>query len=849
MSLQIWLPMTTPTIDTLSGSSVPKNMGMAGDLTWDVAFGKASGGKIDSCMTTGECWMSAEQTAQVLNNDEFSFCCWVLVTADDPTKLTTQSESLFGNSAMTIAGNTRKFSIFFYPTYNDLLLSWMNDEPGTSGSDFPQFMQPGAQKGVFPNNVWTHVAVTYKNPECNIYINGKKIKTATGVSNSASFAYKTLVIHTDPNGNRRLCDYRIYSNCLSAKEVADIAKGMIVHNRLSVPGASNLVVGSYDCSGLTIASGSQFTKLIDPDDGSTILSYNRAGSTANVWDRACSNKIYRSDVIDTGMTASVDIKCDSVEGVTNKILIALQSFDSSDTRVSYHEPAVSINASDGEWTRISISFTKDILNTIKVGSGSADDISYYLVSLQLVRDGSVHFKKFKVEKGLKSTPWIPNKNDAIYSALGFDSLYVDNTGYGFSVGVPTVNSNVEIYSNDTPKYTTSLYMNNMELSNTQAFDVSGMAYTYTISIWQKITVVADHTIFSLGNTSLKYTNNGIILTGDTSGDITICTVDKCNDTNWHHYALVGSDNTDTKPGLYIDGVKYEYDPPTSTCVKLTGYGTFSVPKSTNPMYVSDVRIYATNLNDKAIQELSSARLSIDKLGSVYAADVREMMLSASPKMKKGAILMSPYLSEFAPVEDMQIKTMDDGSAWALIFEHNCKGGEVLFSSYAEVTNTQTEDKYSRLYLLSTGLFKSASEGKHEFMLCYPDNTTQYNRWKQTNSPLSEYKGISDDTLTADGYEAVSIAWNGHHWGGLTLQSNTKALTSTCISGSVGSDKWFYAIGAYVKWKDGIPATQAITDSGSITGRVQLWVRIDNTVSPDKTSIYRNCITAKSFIET
>lgn len=215
------------------------------------------------------------------------------------------------------------------------------------------------------------------------------------------------------------------------------------------------------------------------------------------------------------------------------------------------------------------------------------------------------------------------------------------------------------------------------------------------------------------------------------------------------------------------------------------------------------------------------------------------------KLKKNGVVSSNAFSDSIPIQDMRTTVLSDNSVWALIFEHNCQGGTVLFSSYSEVMNTQTANKYSRLNILDK--FKG-SDGKFEFMLCYPDDTTDYNRWKQTNNPCKEYKGTDDSTLTADGYEAISIAWTGSYWGGLARQNSDKTDIRNCyLSGSVGSTYWFYAIGVSATYMTGMPSW---TDTGyaSTAGRVQLWVRTDNVPGMSNASFYKDCITAHDFIE-
>ena len=220
------------------------------------------------------------------------------------------------------------------------------------------------------------------------------------------------------------------------------------------------------------------------------------------------------------------------------------------------------------------------------------------------------------------------------------------------------------------------------------------------------------------------------------------------------------------------------------------------------------------------------------------------------KFYKTGIVLTNTFSIGAPLQDMQTKVLDDNSVWALIFEHNNQSGTVLFSSEDEILNSQIANKYSRLNLLDNDSFKAISDGKYEFMLCYPDESTDYNRWRQTNNPCNEYKGTDDGTLFADGYEAVSIAWDSNYWGGLTRRYPLATeIGATYLSGSVGSVNWFYAIGCALNWHSGIPACDDLMGVNiGMPSRVQLWVRIDNTNATDGFKIYDKCIIAKDFIE-
>lgn len=181
-----------------------------------------------------------------------------------------------------------------------------------------------------------------------------------------------------------------------------------------------------------------------------------------------------------------------------------------------------------------------------------------------------------------------------------------------------------------------------------------------------------------------------------------------------------------------------------------------------------------------------------------------------------------------PVYYMTTKTLSDGSQWARIFHHNNRGGTVLFTSLAECQSSRTADKISYLNILGN---LKGTDGKYEFLLEYPDDSTGYNRWKQTNNPCDEFiTQTSDGSGVATGYTAVSCSWTQSYWGGLTRQNSSATVYSPCyLSGSVGHGNWFYAIGAASTHGVGIP-----TWNGSTSSIVDLWVRLDTMNATGKT---------------
>jgi len=172
--------------------------------------------------------------------------------------------------------------------------------------------------------------------------------------------------------------------------------------------------------------------------------------------------------------------------------------------------------------------------------------------------------------------------------------------------------------------------------------------------------------------------------------------------------------------------------------------------------------------------------------------------------------------------DMPLKVTSDGALWARIFYQQCSEGTVFFSTIEECKNTQTTNKYSRMYLLEDDTYKI--NGKFEFMLCYPNDDSTYNRWKQTNAPQNEYVTRTTTGGQVTGYEAVHIDWSSNYWGGLERSSeDPTVLGSSWLDGSVGHGNWYYPIGVTTLYKHGMPSSADLDENTASC--VELWVRV------------------------
>ena len=102
MSLIHWWPLNGNTTDL--GIS-PCAVSVSGTLSF------AANGKIGKCLSSGTLTMPAAATAQVFNKDAVSICFWLYNGGS--------GGCIFGTDPMT-PPNNRRFTLFQYPTANDL---------------------------------------------------------------------------------------------------------------------------------------------------------------------------------------------------------------------------------------------------------------------------------------------------------------------------------------------------------------------------------------------------------------------------------------------------------------------------------------------------------------------------------------------------------------------------------------------------------------------------------------------------------------------------------------------------------------------------------------------------------
>ena len=205
MSLQVWLPLTNDCA----------NYGLQSVKSINNNTTKTTGGKFYYCHnfngTNG--WINLQNYASTLSNaSTFSLAFWCCSTES------TLSPIFQLKAGTAVAFQFNSDTTFNYRDNAHGSLATVSYTPPTAG-------------------VWTHYAFTYNKGTWVVYKDGVKDGNGLPYSGTTSF-YPALTISYigrrnttagDTYYNGKINDFRIYNHALSLEEVADLAKGLLLH--------------------------------------------------------------------------------------------------------------------------------------------------------------------------------------------------------------------------------------------------------------------------------------------------------------------------------------------------------------------------------------------------------------------------------------------------------------------------------------------------------------------------------------------------------------------------------------------------------------------------------------------
>lgn len=609
IGLQLWLP--------LNGDI--KNYGLCNaELSYgNLAF--EDSGKIGKCLSTGGIVMSADTTGKILNNNTVTISLWLYVNA--PTGSDNRA-MIFGNGEM-VHNNNRKFSLFQYPTCNDFHYSWMNDAPSV--------FDAGLLTNVLLSYQWTHIAVTYDNPNICVYINGELKHTSSAVSNSASFHYTTNVIHNSPY--HKINDFRLYDECLSPKQIKYISQAMICHypmgNIDGKIGGRNLIRnGKGDKK---VGFFGNFDTVTDQYGEFTLKS--------------------KGNYVSIGFVSSFVLGCRDYEvGAyyiwSYDIMYTAWNFPSGSSRQEFwigqrYTDAPSGEDATGKWRGVTTHdlpvvgengcklnewyhVKRRILIPPQASSnvGTQTAIQFYNPNKNVEASFTARFKNVKLEKGNIATDWTPAPED---NSQFYDNIIPDISGYQNNATVK--DSTSPTWSDDSPRYLGSYKFDETKEMFLNPIVFSGFADSYTFSWWGKNSQPGSSMYWGFidGNRLNLYNTDGYLFwnIGDSQDNpfndpVTTNKVSSYIDGKWHHYCVTGDGESNK---LYVDGKIYgiakTYRKITGTKIHINGWDDGANYKINGN--ISDFRIYATALSESDVLNLYQSSASLDSQGNLMLA--------------------------------------------------------------------------------------------------------------------------------------------------------------------------------------------------------------------------------------
>ena len=603
MALKVWMP--------LNGNL--NQQGCSGCYVTQSTAPTYVAGKTGKAMSTGGFYLPAAEVAKFYNNEAMSFCFWLYPVGSSG------NSHIIGQSAMT-AGDNRMFTIFQYPTPNDLHLSWQNNDQNNA-----TFFGMSAT-GFFTANKWTHCTIVYNGSSVKIYRDGSLYNTySCNKATRTNFSYNVPVPSVSI---RYLSDLRIYDHALSEREVKEISKALIAHWKLDdygpvpneiVNGMPYGSVSGYSIAGTGWGAATLTANSVSPSGYVVRSTYSGSGGNSG----GIHKQPYDYTALENGTVYTF-----SVWARANKNLAA-NIYSECMTSKTPTMPVTLTN----QWQHFVI--TGPISNTSQYHS----DI-IYATGANVTTGDWIEVYGLKLEKGNVATPWCPHTTDSQYTNFAYNPSNIKDSS-GFE-NIGTFSTNKPTVSNNSIRYNSCMLFNgtnNFIMCGrgpmvTDAITVTAWAYmddwsTHNARVisctegggWNFEPAGSGKIDFAMGTGTSSNTYKSAVSSTVISGS------------GWH--MLTGTyDGLATK--IYIDGVlsgtnaayttktPIYYNPSNGIFIGAEAGGTTTTPAGNYfNGKISDVRIYATALSADDIKELYQVSSHICNNGTMMAYSFNE----------------------------------------------------------------------------------------------------------------------------------------------------------------------------------------------------------------------------------
>lgn len=475
-------------------------------------------------------------------------------------------------------------------------------------------------------NTWYHLCATNDGTNVKLYLNGDVVLSKIATKGTYTTSAPNLYIGGTNNYylNGCLNDVRYYDTCLSPKEVEVLARGLVVHYPMTGggKGQENILIGTMRKEFTTSNSQSRSLGILYAGSGGngtfsvTDDTTVPCGSLSwNVTNNTYGNRDFQQAPIPyisgNKYTASWWAKGNG----TQLFRVWNQNVGGEVLRKTW---TLTTN-----WTYYTHTFTAN------------DAMQNQICTWHLGVTGSANINicGMKLELGDKATPWTPNSADICWNPIGYNNnTEYDTSGYLHN---GTINGSAS-YSSDTARYSVSTEFSKAGYINIPSFNVYTSAFT--LNFWVKMkTATSQHFVIGTFN---SWTGNGIGVYRDANAVNYQCIIRSAGESkygglllpltigSWYMLTLTydGANYKGYLNGVLKQNVTYGSGGVVSNPVFMVGNSKFnSTPASENEeAFVSDVRFYATCLDQEAITKLYNTSASIANNGALLGYEFVEV---------------------------------------------------------------------------------------------------------------------------------------------------------------------------------------------------------------------------------
>lgn len=635
----------------------------------------------------------------------------------------------------------------------------------------------------FTNAVWHHFAMVADGTNVRFYLDGALSKTSPQRSQvSATFDGTNTFYFGGYNDtyDGYYNDVRVYDHALSQKEVAELAKGMMLH----IP-----MYAGYPGIGTNIAKGTSSTPVAySIGQYCTRMQYDtnfyglKAGDTFTFCFKVTAPA-------DRGISAGVQYYTDNDHRTS---VINSNTIPAGTTGYTYLTSTIS--SSQRGYTQMEL-----LINN---------------VDPSLTTSATCYVSEVKLERGSIRTPWSP---DASSSQFTSDYSIKDCSGYQVQIGTT---GTVPSVTGDSPRYGMSASFDGAGACLWPIPDpINSSTREFTISVWFKTTTTSGNQCIWNGRTTTGAAVAIFLIgSGIRVDDSNMNTSGSVSTNTWYHLTVTWKSGGNKV--IYLNG-EQKTTVAAGTLSKSNVNASIGRSSSGDSLassnyfsgQMSDFRIYATALTAAQVKELYDAPISVANTGACLAEQFTEGATGIS--FAKTGVISCNGISSLPGKYDPEVLIEPDGSCWAHIGHHADPTTYKFASDDPFATGVWKDDRR----------FLDASYcdlvGKWEFMVMQKADSSasvKKYRWVQSVNPnTAVYEDVPSSAVTKNtgtGYTSFST-------GGI-YKFNSSAYYVT-NNGHKGN--WWGAIGAWSAHQGGIPgwAGTVVKDGGHL----DLYIRIDN----------------------